>query len=418
MLDIIGAGVSGLATAYFVARQRDDVEIHVHEASHHAGGLAGNFSADGVTLERFYHHLYRRDVALQELITELGMHDELVWRPASTGAYYFRRPYRLSSPLDLLRFDVLRPLDRLRLGWLALHARTIRDWQALDDVTARDYIVRVAGENVYRVVWEPLLRGKFGEHADRVSAAWLWSKLVDRGGSRDSKGQEYLGYVRGGLGRVFDRIVESLRAKGHHVHFGARVTSIESFPDLLVLAAQAPDIAALLPPSDYRARLEQIGFLGNVCLVLLMRRSLSEFYWTNVVDAGAPFVGIVEQTRWADPRDVGHAHVAYISAYVPQDDPRMQMTGDEIFAGYVPHIRRLLPEFDPSIVERVLCWKAKYAQPIVTAGYRRLVPPIETPHPNVFVCTMAQIYPHDRQVSNGVELARETAARVIMKLQS
>ena len=416
-LDIIGAGVSGLATAYFVAQQRDDVEIHVWEAAPHPGGLAGNFTTDGVTLERFYHHLYRRDVALQELIAELGMSDDLVWRPASTGAYYFRRPYRLSSPLDLLRFDPLPFRDRLRLGWLALQARTVRDWQSLDDVTARDYITRIAGANVYRVVWEPLLRGKFGEHADRVSAAWLWSKLADRGASRDASGHELLGYVRGGLGSVFEKIVDVLRAKGHHVHFDSRVESL-NFPDLVVAATQTPDIATLLPASPYKEQLERIQFLGNVCLVLLMRNSLSDFYWTNVVDSDAPFVGIVEQTRWADARDVGHAHVAYISAYVAQNDARMHMDGDAIFESYVPHIRKLLPHFDPSIVERVLCWKARYAQPIVTTGYRALVPPIETPIENLFVCTMAQIYPHDRQVSNGVEMARATAARVIMRLAS
>jgi len=426
-IDVIGGGISGLATAYSLSKSGRDLEIHVWEKADHPGGLASNFTADGVTLERFYHHLYRRDVALQELIRELGMGDALAWRPASTGAYYFRRPYRLSSPLDLLRFDPLPPLDRVRLGWLALHARMIRDWQELDDITARDYITREAGANVYRVVWEPLLRGKFGSHGDEISAAWLWRKLVDRGASRDSKGQEYLGYVRGGMGRVFEALADRLRAAGHHVHLGVPVTSlnigtrVESIvtgtgtfaTDAVVAATQTPDIAALLPPGEYRDRLLQIRFLGNVCLVLLMKHSLSEFYWTNVVDASAPFVGIVEQTRWADAADVGHRHVAYISAYVTDDDPRMRMSGEEIYESYMPHIRALLPSFDPQVAERVLCWKARYAQPIVSVGYRRLVPPIETPFQNLFVCTMAQIYPHDRQVSNGVEMARETAARVL-----
>ena len=35
----------------------------------------------------------------------------------------------------------------------------------------------MGGEKVYRVVWEPLLRGKFGTLADEIAAVWFWNKL-------------------------------------------------------------------------------------------------------------------------------------------------------------------------------------------------------------------------------------------------
>ncbi|MBD3307755.1 FAD-dependent oxidoreductase, partial [candidate division KSB3 bacterium] len=157
-IDLIGAGISGLATAYYLARTLQQtaakasrtVTIHVWEKEPTPGGLAGTFQTSDVTLEKFYHHLYRRDLALQELLAELGLQDDLVWRPAATGAYYAQRPYRLSSPLDLLRFTPLSLLDRVRLGWLALQARMVKDWRPLDDISAKAYICRVAGKEVYR----------------------------------------------------------------------------------------------------------------------------------------------------------------------------------------------------------------------------------------------------------------------------
>ena len=192
-IDIIGAGISGLSTAHYLSRafdaaQERKIELHVWEKDAAPGGLAGTFTTPDFTVEKFYHHIFKRDRDLQQLIADVGLGNEMVWRPAATGAYYFRQPYRLSSPLDLLRFKPLPFFDRLRLGWMAVHARAVRDWRQLDDISCKDYIRRVAGENVYRVVWEPLFRGKFGAHADSVSAAWLWSKLVDRGGSRNSQG--------------------------------------------------------------------------------------------------------------------------------------------------------------------------------------------------------------------------------------
>src|SRR5215471_14885869 len=103
-VDVLGGGISGLASAYFLAQMDTPLEIHVWEREPTLGGLAGSFATEGFTVEKFYHHLYRRDVALQALIEELGLGQDLIWRPALTGSYYQQQPYRLSSPLDLLRY--------------------------------------------------------------------------------------------------------------------------------------------------------------------------------------------------------------------------------------------------------------------------------------------------------------------------
>ncbi|MBD3305521.1 amine oxidase, partial [candidate division KSB3 bacterium] len=278
-------------------------------------------------------------------------------------------------------------------------------------------------------VWEPLLHGKFGASAEAVSAAWLWAKLVDRGGSRTRRGHEVLGYLQGGLGRVFDALVTWLRQHGHEVHLGQRVQRLEVtdmrisalvtdmgvvVPDLVVGCAQVPDLAALLPDSAaaYRQQLQRIKFLANVCLVLTLKHSLSEFYWTNVTDPAAPFVGIIEQTNWADSLDFYGKHIVYLSAYVEQHDPRLTMSAAQLVRHYLPYITALFPEFTPDAIEAQTVWTAPYAQPIVHVGYRHDIPQIVTPIQNFFVCTMAQIYPHDRQVSNGVALARQTAGIV------
>ncbi len=435
-IDVLGAGVSGLVTAWLLAKRRNDLEIHVWERDASPGGLAGSFATEDFAVEKFYHHLFRRDVALQRLLAELGLEDDLRWRPARTGAYYFQRPYRLSSPLDLLRFEPLPFLDRVRMGLMVLRARMVRDWHELDDISAEAWIRKVSGDRVYEVVWAPLLHGKFGPHAREVSAAWLWSKLVDRGGSRDRSGFETLGYLRGGLGRMFEALVHDLEERGHRVHLGKSVTTLHAADesgtrlaeievagerlatDRVVSGLQVPELTRVLPveAKAYRDQLAKIDFLSNACLVLVLSRSLSEFYWTNVTDPEAPFVGIVEQTRWADSEDFQDRHLAYISAYVAPDDPRLEMEPDALFEHYLPWIRKILPSFDPECVEDLYLWTADHAQPVVRVGYRHLVPEISTPIENLFVCTMAQIYPNDRQVSNGVEMAGKTADAVLASL--
>ena len=40
--------------------------------------------------------------------------------------------FRLSSPVDVLRFTPLSLADRIRLGLLVFRARAVKDWMALE----------------------------------------------------------------------------------------------------------------------------------------------------------------------------------------------------------------------------------------------------------------------------------------------
>ncbi len=433
-VDVIGAGIGGLSAAHFLS-QRKDLRVRVWEKEASPGGLAGNFLLDGAPVEKFYHHLFTGDGDLRALIDELGLGASLSWRPAKTGSYYFNRPFRLSSPLDLLRFKPLPFLDRLRMGLLVLKARRVRDWTPLDDISAETFIRRHGGEKVFRVVWEPLLRGKFGVFAGDVSAAWLWSKLVDRGGSRDQAGREVLGYVEGGFQTIFDALRRRLEAGGREVLTGRAVKGIlldgrgrvralktdagEVPTDAVLSCTQLPETADLLPDSlsDYRASLRKIRYLGNVCLVMMMDRPLSHFYWTNVTDPSAPFVGVIEQSNWMEVPGGGKRHLAYISAYVPPGDPRPGLSTDALFDLYLPHLRKMFPHFDRSAVTSMAKWTHPYTQPVPHVGYRKDIPAMKSPVSNLWICTMAQIYPADRGLSQGVALARAAAEAVSAALE-
>ena len=423
-IDIIGGGVSGLACAYYAHKNLPNHKIRLWEKDGTAGGLASTFNTGEYTIEKFYHHMFRRDEALQELISDCGLSHELQWKPAATGSYYLQKAYRLSSPLDLLKFKPLSFISRIRVGFLALHARTIKNWQDLDDLTAREYVEKIAGKEVWKIMWEPLFKGKFGKYADDVSAAWLWSKLVDRGSSRNSSGFEYLGYLKGGLGRIFQHIISELELAGHEINLGETVHSLlidnsiinkiqtskgDFNTDIVISCVQTPQLAAMISENtNLWKRLSKIEFLSNVCLVMELNQSLSSFYWTNITDTSAPFVGVIEQTKWTGIEEYNDHHIAYISSYVTPDDKRLNMSEKELFNYYYPFLLKMFPHFKHEHLEKLYLWKAPYAQPIVHRGYRNDVPDTTTEFQNLYICSMAQIYPNDRQVSNGIERAKRT----------
>jgi protoporphyrinogen oxidase len=430
IVDVVGTGIGGLATAFYLSRLRNDVHIRLWEKEAGLGGLAGTFSTKDFTVEKFYHHLFRSDSGIQRLIQDAGLGADCIeWKPALTGAYYFKQPFRLSSPLDLLRFKPLPFWSRIRMGLMVLRARGVKRWQDLDDISVKDYIIKTAGEKVYEVVWRPLLEGKFGQYAERVSAAWLWCKLVDRGSSRSKTGFEELGYVKGGFGTIYQAVAKELLSKGHEIKTGQSVKALRHDPqtnritqiqdaqgqwldtDQVAACIHTPELAALLPDTcqTYKDQLLKVGYLANVCLILTLSKSLSQFYWTNVTEPNAPFVGIIEQTKWTGTDEFGGKHFVYISAYVPQGDQRLSMEPKVLLEHYLPYIKKIFPHFDTSLVLDQYLWKAPYTQPIVEVGFRHIIPALQTPISNMVLASMAQIYPQDRGVSNGADKGREAA---------
>ena len=209
---IIGAGFGGLAAAWELVRR--GIKVTVLEQDDEVGGLAGSFRVGNTQLEKFYHHWFTSDVHIMRLINALGLQDKVVVRATRTGMYYAHNFFRLSSPLDLLRFKPLPLIDRLRLGLLVPRMQLVRDWHKLEQLTAAEWIRKTSGERVYEVVWQPLLRGKFGSAADKIAAVWLWNKLKLRGGSRSKDGREQLAYLQGGFAMLATKLAAAIQAKG------------------------------------------------------------------------------------------------------------------------------------------------------------------------------------------------------------
>ena len=425
---VIGGGFTGLAAAYELTRLGAGVTVVERDAE--VGGLAGTFEVNGERLEKFYHHWFVNDSAIIQLVKELGGEQNLVYRPTRTAMYSANNFFRLSGPLDVLRFKPLKYADRVRLGLLVLRARAVKDWQALESLTAQQWLSRLGGDAVYKTVWEPLLRGKFGSYAPDISAVWFWNKLKLRGGSRNRQGKEVLVYYRGGFAALARQLSAAIVAARGEIRTAVqatslivednRVTGLETSRGLIeadaVIATPAlPIIAGLLSPhvpAAYSQQLRRIHYLANLCLVLELDRSLSETYWLNVNDPSFPFIGVIEHTNFEPAKSYGGRHIVYLSKYLRENEPFYHMSDQEVLDYSLPHLRRMFPSLTRDWIRRHHVWRAQYAQPIVVRGYRELIPPSKTPLGGFYIATMAQIYPEDRGTNYAVREGRAIARSI------
>ncbi|MFG3017907.1 NAD(P)/FAD-dependent oxidoreductase [Streptomyces sp. NPDC048254] len=435
---IVGAGFTGLSAALELALQGRSVRVIEREEK--AGGLAASFDiGDGKRLERFYHHWFSSDEEMIRLCERLGISHLLEAHETRTGIYYANSVYRLSAPLDVLRFAPLPLRDRIRLGLLALRAQRVKHWRELESLTAREWLVSLGGRRVYDVVWRPLLEGKFGKHADQVGATWMWTKLHLRGGSRTRSGKETLYYIKGGSEALLSALQQRLESLGVDIRTGMPVEAVHTdgasvsgvtaagvfHPAPQVLITTAPRLAAgLLDGADHPAipelqrRWSAVDYLGNVCLVLENNRRLSDTYWLNVNDPGFPYVGVIEHTNLDRPERYDGNHVVYLSKYLPTDAELYRMSDEEVFEYSLPHIRRMFPGFERSWVQRYHVWRAEHAQPVITPHYTRTMPEVESRVQGLYLAGMAQVFPEDRGTNYAVRDGRRAGRLIADRLSA
>ncbi len=168
---------------------------------------------------------------------------------------------------------------------------------------------------------------------------------------------------------------------------------------------------------DETERLRRIRYLSNICLVLRLDRSLSSLYWLNVNDPSFPFVGIIEHTNFEPAGTYGGEHIVYLSRYLPADDPTYAMS-DEAYLEYaLPYLKMMFPEFARAWLRQYHVWRAEYAQPVVERNYSSMIPGVRAGPDNVFLCTMAQIYPEDRGTNYAIKSGRAIARNLAQNLQ-
>ena len=413
---IIGAGITGLSTALHLSRKGHEVTIY--EASSVPGGLGTYVQVQNSSIERYYHHFFRSDVHIIDLIKQLGIGDKLKFYHSKTSVLYKGKTYPFSSPLDLLKFSPLPLIDRLRLGIAIARLKYLPvNIKKLDLVAAKDWLIAHAGRNAYDIIWKPLLVGKFAKYADSVPAAWLRERIRDR--SFD------LGYLDGGSETLFRSLLKELNKYKIVVHLNTSVSQVESKKDGVdvvvggittsydkCLITTVSPIARKLLKNKLTPKLDKLlnsqDQLGAVCLLLELSQPIQNQYWINVCEDNEPVLVMVEHTNLIDKKNYGNRSLVYLANYLHRDSDRFRESDEIVVRTYLSILRKLNPKFKNSWIKKSTVSRVPRAQTIFGLNSFADRPPIQLLH-NVFLANIDQMYPHDRNFNLGVELSKKVS---------
>jgi protoporphyrinogen oxidase len=427
---VIGGGLSGLAASYDLVRTGHHVTIL--EATADFGGLASSFRLEGHPVERFYHFICRSDHHLLQLVDEFGLGAKLRWRQTRTAFYYKQRYYPFGTPLDLLSFSVVPWTQRIRFGLLILRSRYRSQWRYLDRIPAKPWLIESIGEQAYNAIWHPLLKVKFGDYYDQISAAWIWHRIWRVARSRRGLFErETFGYLESGTASLVDPLIDWLRAQSN-VALRTRVTVEPVIPrdgrvyevrtgdtvipcDAVISTVALPTLARLVPDQrhPYFAQLAKIKYIGVVCMLLSLTRPFSNNFWTNINDPEISFNGIIEQTNLNENLRAAGLNVVYVPFYLPTTHPRYSANGETLFAEYSRMLAMMNPGFSERCVKEWHVFRTPYAQAVFTTNFVDLMPAHQTPVKGLYVTDSTQFYPEDRTISAAIEQGRKVAAMIV-----
>lgn len=419
---IIGAGISGLSTAYYLAKAGH--EVHVFQKEAVTGGLLATFDFDGLQIEHFYHFLCGTDEGYFALAKELGLYNRVRFNTARTGFYFQGRRYGFSTPLDLIRFTPIPLTQRIRFGLFALEAQWRKEWSQLDALTAKPWLIDRLGYRTYDVVWDPLLSLKFGDFHDKISAAWVWHRI-----HRVAKSKGKMGYLEGGTQLLLDTLAGRLREMGVSLHTEMPVRKIlernkrvrgllvkdgEEFPCDRVVSTVPLSVAADLLPEGWESYAEELRttkYIGVVCLSFKLKRRVSPYFWLNVNDSRVPFNGIIEYTN-LNPLPEAKCHLVYVPYYVATNHPLYKMDEQDLFERSWEAMKIISPGLKD---EHLIAWhaaRAPFAQAITPTGFLNLLPDQKTPIQGLRLLDSTFLYPEDRTQSGHIQKAEECAATI------
>jgi protoporphyrinogen oxidase len=427
---IIGGGIMGMTLAHRLAQQGHTVTIF--ESAPELGGLVSSWKMGNVEWDKFYHVILLSDFRTRNILKDIGLEDKIEWVETKTGFYMNGKLYSMSDTIEFLKFPTLNLFDKFRLGLTIIVASRIKNWKKLEKIPVTKWLKRWSGLNTYNKIWLPLLRAKLGESYQKTSAVFIWATIQRLYGARRSGlKKEMFGFVPGGYKNVIQAFKEKLISEKVIIKtsFTAREIktssngkpqvsltndTTEEFDEVIVTLPSA--ISAKLCTGLTKPEIEKLNnveYLGVICMAVLLDKSISQFYITNITDSWVPFTGVIEMSALVDKKYLDGNALIYLPKYVVANDPLFDKSDDEIKEYFIENFKKMYPWLKNDNIKFAGVAKAKHVITVARLNYSELLPDIKTSVPNVYIVNTSHIKDGTLNVNETVRVAETKLEEIL-----
>jgi protoporphyrinogen oxidase len=427
---VVGAGILGATLALRLAQQ--GINVTLLERASSPGGLAGTIDWDGHRVDRFYHVIVPSDRRMIALVDELGLSERLSFSKVGAGFFIDGKLLPFNGLGDFARFSALSPSARARLAWFVVQCQLRGGYDKLETVQLERWLRRHCGNEVTDRIWRPLLDSRFNGAHSELPATYLWARTNRMRGAREHGGGEVMGCLAGGHDLLVEALVARAAENGAEIRLGAgveraltgpdgavtgvMVDGLEEHFDLTIATMQPPGLRRFLPPElepllgAYPTR-----YLGVVCLLLKVRRSLSPFYAVNICDP-TPITTVVETSHVVGTAHTEGLRLLYLPKYCEVTAPEFTEDDHSIYERFTAMLARIAPDFKHEDVVDWTVQRAPVVEPVHALGHQPRIAPLWPAVPGLGLVSASQVYPRLLNGESLVELGESVAAQIPARL--
>ena len=197
---------------------------------------------------------------------------------------------------------------------------------------------------------------------------------------------------------------------------GVRVDGQAEHFDLTIATLQPPALKHLLP-DDLQPLLKAYPerYLGVVCLILKLRRSLLPYYSVNICDP-TPITTVVETSHVVGTEHTDGLRLAYLPKYCDPDSPEFTEDDESIYRRFTAMLARLVPDFSHEDVVDWTVQRAPLVEPVHALGHEPRVAPVWPGVEGLALASASQIYPRLLNGESVVGMAERVAGEALERL--
>ena len=147
--------------------------------------------------------------------------------------------------------------------------------------------------------------------------------------------------------------------------------------DLTLATLQPPALKRLLPDALAGRLLDAYPqrFLGVVCLILKLRRSLLPYYSVNICDP-TPMTTVVETSHVVGTEHTDGLTLAYLPKYCDASSETFQADDATIYERFTTMLRKMVPDFTDDDVVDWTVQRAPLVEPVHARGHSPRTAPV------------------------------------------
>ncbi len=367
---ILGAGVAGLTSAYFL--KNSGIKVQVFERESYYGGLARSFDWHGFSCDFAAHRFFTNDEEVLRAVLKLNP----MLRHIRRSKLFIRNAW-LNDPINPIELIRLLPKKEA----LQLMKELIRPSHSVDQAkNFEEYILSHYGKIMHETFFRPSTEKIFRIPSDEISVAWALRKarLVNPFKKMDGKSRKYFAYfyypLEGGYGSICDayyrkvkdsvilnsEVIRILRHNNYVIGIEYKKDGETKFYDCDTIISTLPlthtgKMLGINVPLSYQK--------VDAVYLLINKPNVGPYHWVYYIDADISVNRKVEFKHMSRINTPPETSVICAEVTSSEVDPVGKVIKDLQKAGYIK----------PEDVMDTLVVHEKYAYPVYKVGYEKIV---------------------------------------------